>query len=98
APAFFAGLPKPRPPRRTLREHFQNWYSNRRVMAKKRILFLCTGNSCRSQMAEGWAKKLKTDTLEAYSAGTEPHGMNARAIKVMAEAGIDISGHHSKHV
>ena len=67
-------------------------------MAKKKVLFLCTGNSCRSQMAEGWAKKLKGDTLEAYSAGIEPHGMNARAVKVMAEAGVDISGHHSKHL
>ena len=67
-------------------------------MAKKKILFLCTGNSCRSQMAEGWAKKLKSDSLEAYSAGVEPHGMNARAVKVMAEAGVDISGHHSKHL
>ena len=67
-------------------------------MAKKKILFLCTGNSCRSQMAEGWAKKLKSDSLEAYSAGVEPHGMNAQAVKVMAEAGVDISGHHSKHV
>jgi arsenate reductase len=71
-----------------------NW----RVMAKKKVLFLCTGNSCRSQMAEGWTKKLKGDTLEACSAGVEPHGMNARAVKVMAEAGVDISGHHSKHL
>jgi arsenate reductase len=67
-------------------------------MAKKKVLFLCTGNSCRSQMAEGWTKKLKGDTLEACSAGVEPHGMNARAVKVMAEAGVDISGHHSKHL
>ncbi len=67
-------------------------------MATKKILFLCTGNASRSQMAEGWVKKLKSDSLEAYSAGVEPHGMNARAVKVMAEAGVDISGHHSKHV
>ncbi len=67
-------------------------------MSKKRVLFLCTGNSCRSQMAEGWVKKLKSDSLEAYSAGVEPHGMNPRAVKVMAESGVDISGHHSKHV
>jgi arsenate reductase len=67
-------------------------------MGKQKILFLCTGNSCRSQMAEGWAKKLKADTLEAYSAGVEPHGMNARAAKVMAEAGVDLSSHHSKHL
>ena len=65
---------------------------------KLNILFLCTGNSCRSQMAEGWARKLKADIIEAYSAGVEPHGMNARAIKVMAEAGVDISNHTSKHV
>ena len=63
-----------------------------------RVLFLCTGNSCRSQMAEGWAKKLKADTIDAYSAGTEPHGVNVRAIRVMAEAGADISGHRSRHV
>jgi arsenate reductase len=69
-----------------------------RVMEKQKVLFLCTGNSCRSQMAEGWAKKLKADTIEAYSAGVEPHGMNARAVKVMAEAGVDLSGHHSKHL
>ena len=62
------------------------------------ILFLCTGNSCRSQMAEGWARRLKGDVLEAYSAGIETHGMNPRAVRVMAEAGVDISGHHSKHV
>ena len=67
-------------------------------MAKSKVLFLCTGNSCRSQMAEGWAKALKSDAIEAYSAGIEPHGMNARAIKVMAEAGVDITGQHSKHV
>jgi arsenate reductase len=67
-------------------------------MAKTRVLFLCTGNSCRSQMAEGWARHLKGDRIDPYSAGVEPHGMNARAIKVMAEAGVDISGHASKHV
>lgn len=67
-------------------------------MAKLKVLFLCTGNSCRSQMAEGWAKQLKGDVLEPYSAGVEPHGMNARAVKAMAEAGVDISGHRSKHV
>lgn len=68
------------------------------MTGKTKILFLCTGNSCRSQMAEGWARHLRGDTVEAYSAGTEPHGMNARAVRVMAEAGVDISGHHSKHV
>ena len=65
---------------------------------KFRVLFLCTGNSCRSQMAEGWARHLKADVIEAYSAGIETHGLNPRAVQVMAEAGVDISGHHSKHV
>jgi len=65
---------------------------------KIRVLFLCTGNSCRSQMAEGWARHLKADLIEAYSAGIETHGLNPRAVKVMAEAGVDISGHRSKHV
>jgi arsenate reductase len=60
------------------------------------VLFLCTGNSCRSQMAEGWAKHLKADRLDAYSAGTNPHGLNALAVKAMGEAGVDISGHTSK--
>jgi arsenate reductase (thioredoxin) len=62
------------------------------------ILFLCTGNACRSQMAEGWARKLKGDVLEAYSAGIEPHGLNPSAVKVMAEAGVDISRQRSKRV
>ena len=65
---------------------------------KMNVLFLCTGNSCRSQMAEGWAKKLKGDMIEAYSAGVEPHALDQRAVKAMAEAGVDISGHRSKHV
>ena len=63
-----------------------------------RVLFLCTGNSCRSQMAEGWARHLKADAIEAFSAGIETHGLDARAVRVMAEAGVDISGHRSKHV
>lgn len=67
-------------------------------MNETKILFLCTGNSCRSQMAEGWAHALKPGLIDAYSAGVEPHGMNARAIAVMKEAGVDISGQHSKHV
>src|SRR4051812_575736 len=66
------------------------------AMSKMKVLFLCTGNSCRSQMAEGWARALKGDVLEAYSAGIEKHGMNPHAIKVMAEAGVDISKQHSK--
>ena len=63
---------------------------------KKKILFLCTGNSCRSQMAEGWAHHLKNDSIEAYSAGVKKHGMNKMAIKVMAEAGVDIAKQTSK--
>lgn len=65
-------------------------------MRKLRVLFLCTGNSCRSQMAEGWARALKGDVIEPYSAGIEKHGMNPLAVKVMAEAGVDISGQYSK--
>jgi len=65
---------------------------------KLKILFLCTGNSCRSQMAEGFARALKADAIDAYSAGTDPHGMNPRAMQVMKEAGADISSHYSKHV
>jgi arsenate reductase (thioredoxin) len=60
------------------------------------VLFLCTGNSCRSQMAEGWTRRLKGDAIEAFSAGIESHGLNPRAVKVMAEAGVDISGYRSK--
>lgn len=67
-------------------------------MAKLKVLFLCIGNSCRSQMAEGWARAIKPDDIEAYSAGIGPHGMNARAIRMMAEVGVDISGQRSKHV
>jgi arsenate reductase len=65
---------------------------------KLKILFLCTGNSCRSQMAKGWTKKLKSDVIEPYSAGIKIHGLNQNAVKVMAEAGVDISNHRSKHV
>lgn len=63
-----------------------------------KVLFLCTGNSCRSQMAEGWTRHLKGDQIDVYSAGIEKHGLNQLAVKVMAEAGVDISGHQSKHV
>jgi arsenate reductase len=66
--------------------------------AKTRILFLCTGNSCRSQMAEGWARHLKADIIEAASAGIEPHGLDPLAVRAMAEAGVDISRHRSKSV
>lgn len=65
---------------------------------KLKILFLCTGNSCRSQMAEGWTRKLKGDIIDVYSAGVETHGLNPNAVKVMAEAGVDISNHKSKLV
>ncbi len=65
-------------------------------MAKPNILFLCTGNSCRSQMAEGWTRHLFSDKVEAYSAGIEAHGMNPNAVQVMKEAGVDISGQSSK--
>jgi arsenate reductase len=65
---------------------------------KIRVLFLCTGNSCRSQMAEGWTRHLHTDRIEAYSAGIETHGLNPSAVQVMAEAGVDISGHQSQHI
>ena len=67
-------------------------------MQKFKVLFLCTGNSCRSQMAEGWARRLKADSVEPYSAGILAHGLNPNAVKVMAEAGVDISSHTSKTV
>ena len=66
--------------------------------SKLKILFLCTGNSCRSQMAEGWCRYLKGNLIEPYSAGIETHGLNPIAVKVMAEAGVDIFGHKSKHI
>lgn len=66
--------------------------------AKRRVLFLCTGNSCRSQMAEGWARALRSDSIEPYSAGTDPHGMNRLAVRAMNEVGVDISAHTSKTV
>ncbi len=66
------------------------------MTAPTRVLFLCTGNSCRSQMAEGWARHLWPGRLEPYSAGIETHGLNPRAVQVMSEAGVDISAHRSK--
>ncbi|MCM8537943.1 MAG: arsenate reductase ArsC [Lentisphaeraceae bacterium] len=63
---------------------------------KRKVLFLCTGNSCRSQMAEGIARKLYSEKISIYSAGIEKHGMNPYAMKVMEEMGIDISGQSSK--
>lgn len=65
---------------------------------KKRVLFLCTGNSCRSQMADGIINHDFDGQIEAFSAGTEPHGLNPKAVEVMAEIGIDISGNSSDHL
>ncbi|NIA08019.1 MAG: hypothetical protein GWP14_10385 [Actinobacteria bacterium] len=65
---------------------------------KLRVLFLCTGNSCRSQMAEGWTRQLKSNVIEPYSAGIQTHGLNPNAVKVMAEAGVDISRQRCKNV
>jgi arsenate reductase (thioredoxin) len=65
---------------------------------KIRVLFLCTGNSCRSQMAEGWTRYLHGGLIEAYSAGIEAHGLNHNAVAVMKEAGVDISTQRSKTV
>jgi arsenate reductase len=62
------------------------------------VLFLSTGNSCRSQMAEGWARHLRADSVEPYSAGVEPHALDPQAVKAVAEAGVSISGQRSKHV
>jgi len=71
----------------------------RRAMApRRRVLFLCTGNSCRSQMAEGWARHLWGDVVEAYSAGVAPYRLDPCAVRVMAEAGVDISRQRPKAV
>ncbi len=67
-------------------------------MSVKRALFLCTGNSCRSQMADGIINRDFAGKIEAFSAGTEPHGLNSKAVQVMAEIGIDISGNSSDHL
>lgn len=66
--------------------------------AAKRVLFLCTGNSCRSQMAEGWCRAVHGNSIDAQSAGTRPQGLNPLAVRAMAEVGVDIAGHASKHV
>jgi arsenate reductase len=63
-----------------------------------KILFLCTGNSCRSQMAEGWARHLKGDRIEPASAGVDPKGVDPLAVQAMKEAGVDLGGQGSKHV
>ncbi len=65
---------------------------------KLSVLFLCTGNSCRSQMAEGWARHLWPSSIDVRSAGVKPGVLDARAVRVMAEAGIDISNQRAKHV
>lgn len=65
---------------------------------KLKVLFLCTGNSCRSQMAEGWARALHGERFELHSAGTAPGRVDPRAIQVMREAGVDLSAHRSKHL
>jgi arsenate reductase (thioredoxin) len=67
-------------------------------VGKLRVLFLCTGNSCRSQMAEGWARHLKADLISAYSAGVEPQKIDVNAVRVMAEVGVDISKQRTKHI
>jgi arsenate reductase (thioredoxin) len=69
-----------------------------KMKEKKKILFLCTGNSCRSQMAEAWIRRLRNDDYEAYSAGITPKGIDPRAVKAMAEAGVDISSQKSKDI
>ena len=68
------------------------------MLPKLKILFLCTGNSCRSQMAEGWTRHLRGDDIEAWSAGTLPKSLDPRAVEVMLEAGVNISEHRSKDV
>ena len=65
---------------------------------KMKILFLCTGNSCRSQMAEGWARHLKSDFIQPFSAGIESHGLNLNAVKVMKEEGVDITQQKSQRI
>ncbi len=67
------------------------------MLPKLKVLFLCTGNSCRSQMAEGWARALHADRFDPYSAGTAAGRVDPRAIQVMREVGVDISGQRSKH-
>ena len=73
-------------------------HKNENHTPRKKVLFLCTGNSCRSQMAEAWVNNLRHEEWRAYSAGIETHGMNKSAMKVMSESGVDMSSQHSKHV
>lgn len=71
---------------------------NTQEMRKPNVLFLCTGNTCRSQMAEGFARQLFPDRIQAYSAGVNPGKIDAKAVRVMAEIGIDISGQQPKSI
>jgi arsenate reductase len=68
------------------------------VNDRLKLLFLCTGNSCRSQMAEGWTRHLKGDCIDAYSAGIETHGLNPFAVKAMAEVAVDITRQRSENI
>ena len=77
---------------------FENLYRDRGKPPRPRILFLCTGNSCRSQMAEGWARALIGERFDVHSAGIRAHGLNRVAVQVMAEAGVDISSQRSKTI
>jgi len=67
-------------------------------MIKRRVIFVCTENSCRSQMAEGFLRQLASDRFDVYSGGAQPTELNPAAVEVMKEIGVDISGHHSKDV
>jgi arsenate reductase len=71
---------------------------NSQAMDRAKVLFLCTGNACRSQMAEGWTRHMHGGRVEAHSAGVIKHGLDERAVRVMAEAGVDISSQESKTV
>lgn len=68
------------------------------MQSKAKVLFLCTGNSCRSQIAQAWLGELGREKFEVYSAGLEPHGVNPYTIAVMEETGYDMSNHRSKHL
>lgn len=68
------------------------------MLPKLKVLFLCTGNSCRSQMAEGWARHLLGDLVEPYSAGVSPTTIDPRAVQIMKEVDVDLAGHRSKHL
>ena len=67
-------------------------------ISRWKVLFLCTGNACRSQMCEAWTRHCAADSIDAYSAGVAPHGVDPRAVRVMAEVGVDMSSQTSKHV